>query len=292
MKRDSVNIIYEKVRGLEKNFYEVALYTMHVSEFKLLHYHDAFELGVCLSGGGVCMTDSGEIPFSAGDVQLILPFQPHYNITDREGTVWMFISIDPLKMSSPHVNIDVAYFAELAQKIDTSGVFTKKQHPEIHRLITDIADIFQGEARGDIALSDILTLKFSELLVLLSHNSTVSVDSYSGYKKNRSVLSAMNYVSSAIDNGRQPTVSGMAEACFMSESYFRKLFKASAGETPKSYILRIQTGAAATVLASTDIPISKICTQYGFEDYSTFYRCFQQVYRMSPFEYRKKCRQD
>lgn len=292
MKRENVNIIYERVRALEKNFYWVTLYPMPVSEFKVLHYHEAFELGVCLSGSGKCMTDSDEMPFSAGDVQLILPFQPHYNITDREGAVWIFITVDLLKMSSPHLNIDVAYFAEIARKIDISGVFTKEGNPEIHRLITDIARIFQGEARENIALSDILTLKFTELLILLSHNKAHSVDSYGGQKKDRSVLPAMNYVSTSLDNGRRPTVAGMAEACFMSESYFRKLFKASTGESPKSYILRIQTGAAATMLATTNLSTSEIYTRCGFEDYSTFYRSFLQVYQASPAEYRKKCRQD
>lgn len=285
-----INTIYEGVGGLEHSFYSVSTYSMPPSELKFLHYHEVLELGICLEGSGVCCTDSGEVPYSKGDVQIILPFQPHYDITNEEDTLWIFISIDVMKMSSPHVSTDVAYFTELVRSMDISGVFSEKESPELHSRIRNIARLFQSGKGDGIAFSDILALRCAELLLFMSSIGNAKGDDLGGYKKNRSILPALNYVSESLKQGQRPTVSGMADSCFMSESYFRKVFRSATGESPKDYAVRMQTRASATLLASTEQTLSEISASCGFEDSSTFYRCFVRAYGVSPGEYRRRCK--
>lgn len=289
---DKINVVYKGVRGFEKNFYSLSVYSMPKQELKFLHYHGYMELGICLEGGGVCYTDKGEMPYEEGDVQLILPFQPHYNITDKDNTRWMFISIDLMKLSSKHVKLEPSYFLEMAQRIDVSGVFTRKDNPDIHCRIKDISSLFQSEISDNDIFSDLLTLRLAELIAHLSYNKAKKVDDYKAYKKNGSIIPAMNYVSYAIDAMNHPRVSEMADACFMSESYFRKVFASIMGESPKSYITRVQIQKAADLLATTELNLAEISEKCGFSDNSTFYRCFMKIYGVSPSEYRKKLKQD
>lgn len=285
-----INIIYESVGGLEHSFYSVSTYSMPRQELKFLHYHEVLELGLCLAGSGICHTDVGEAPYSKGDAQIILPYQPHYDVTDGEDTLWIFISIDVMKMSSSHVTTDAAYFTELVRRLDVSGVFSQSEHPELHRRIKDIAELFQSGGGDGIAFSDILSVRCAELLLFLSSIGDIKREDTGGYKKNRSILPALNYVSESLKQGQRPTVSGMADSCFMSESYFRKVFRSATGESPKDYAVRMQTRAAADLLAATDLTLPEIYTRCGFEDSSTFYRCFVRVHGTSPGEYRRKCK--
>ena len=292
MKNENIPAIHEKVGGLKKNFYALSFYSLPKQKLKFLHYHDCIEFGLCLEGSGVCFTDKGEMHYEAGDVQLILPFQPHYNITDNDNTKWMFISIDLRKLTSEHVKLEHSFFLEMAQRIDVSGVITEKANGDTHCRIKDMASLFNSDMLGKTIFFDVLTLKLAELIVYLSHNKANSVEDYRVYKKNASILPSMNYVSLSIDRGEKPKVPEMAAACFMSESYFRKVFLSVMGESPKSYIMRMQIQKAADLLAITDFPLTEISLQCGFEDNSTFYRCFMRIYGISPGEYRKKCRQD
>ncbi len=284
----NINVLYEGVGGFDNGFYSVSMYSMPRQELKFLHYHEVLELGVCLEGEGICYTDRGEIPYCAGDVQLIPPFCPHYDIALKDNALWMFISIDVSAMSSLRVSLDRAYFIELSQKLDTCRVFSKDE--AVHRNISEIAELFLREASESTRLADLLVLKTAELLERLAfdkrENDSVSVD----YKKNKSILPALNYVSASLKNGVRPLTRLMAESCYMSESYFRKIFTCATGESPKSYITRMQIQAAVSLLASTDLTIPEIYTQCGFDDNSTFYRCFMRIYKTSPGEYRKKCK--
>lgn len=292
MYNDKIKVVYKGVRGFDESFYSLSVYSLPKQELKFLHYHGYMELGVCLEGSGVCYTDKGEMKYEAGDVQLILPFQPHYNITDNDNTRWMFISVDLCRLSSKHVKLEPAYFLEMAQRIDVSGVFKKAEAPDIHYRISDISSLFQSKIADDDMFSDLLTVRLAELIAYLSCDKAKAIDDYKVYKKNSSIIPAMNYVSYAIDAMNRPKVSEMADACFMSESYFRKVFASVMGESPKSYVIRMQIQRAADLLSTTELTTAEISEKCGFSDNSTFYRCFMKIYGLSPNEYRKKCRQD
>ena len=62
----------------------------------LIHiYHSVLELGWCISGSGECYAEDQIFPFCSGDVQIIFPYQKHYN-RSQLGTPsrWYFINLD------------------------------------------------------------------------------------------------------------------------------------------------------------------------------------------------------
>ena len=181
---------------------------------------------------------------------------------------------------------ELAYFIELSQKINVSGVFTKDDHPRINRYITDIAALAQSDSTDHEASLDLIAAKIAILLIELAEIDSKSSSDTSGIKKNRGVLPAMQYVSESLQRDQHPTPGGMAEACFMSDSYFRKTFTSVMGESPKNYITRMQALKAARLLSETTAPIYDIASACGFEDNSTFYRSFMRIYGVSPSDYR------
>ncbi|MCY1700949.1 AraC family transcriptional regulator [Lelliottia sp. SL45] len=75
-----------------------------------------------------------------------------------------------------------------------------------------------------------------------------------------------------------------------SKFYLQRTFKSVTGEPIARYICRRKLGAAACLLRENDTGISDIALGLGFEDISTFYRCFRREFGLSPGEYRKRWR--
>jgi len=286
MSKNEIPVIYEEVTKNKNNFFTTSLYHLPQRKLSFLHYHDVVEIGVCLGGQGEYITTGEKRPYSAGDVQFIPPYSPHYDIATDNNTLWMFVNIDVPRISSPHLTPDPAYFIELSQKINVSGVFTKDDHPRINRYITDIAALAQSDSTDHEASLDLIAAKIAILLIELAEIDSKSSSDTSGIKKNRGVLPAMQYVSESLQRDQHPTPGGMAEACFMSDSYFRKTFTSVMGESPKNYITRMQALKAARLLSETTAPIYDIASACGFEDNSTFYRSFMRIYGVSPSDYR------
>lgn len=286
MNSQNLTVIFEQAARQHAKFYTTSLHPLLPKEQTFLHYHDVLELGVCLEGAGELLTETERIPYTVGDVQLILPYQPHYNVSFEETTLWMFMNIDVPRISSPHLMPDPAYLMELTRRITAGGIFTAQSGGSAHGLITDIAALMRSDTDNENA--DLLTAKLITLLLDLSRNDTQENSAWDNAKKHQSVLPAMHVVSKALQHGQRPTPCQMADACFMSESYFRKIFSAVMGESPKNYITRMQTQKAARLLATTNITIAEIAALCGFAEHSTLYRCFMRLYGMPPGAYRDK----
>lgn len=89
----------------------------------------------------------------------------------------------------------------------------------------------------------------------------------------------------------QITVEDMAKRCNLDRSYFAKVFKDTIGQSPQEFLIRYRMSKAATLLTTTDLPISAICVQVGYPNQLHFSRAFKNVYGMPPRAYRQNHRQ-
>lgn len=69
--------------------------------------------------------------------------------------------------------------------------------------------------------------------------------------------------------------------------HFLRLFKTAFNETPYQYLTRRRLETAQTLLTTTDLPITQVCYEVGFEDLSSFGRLFRQFFGLSPKAFRR-----
>lgn len=85
-----------------------------------------------------------------------------------------------------------------------------------------------------------------------------------------------------------------AEKAFISEVYFRKLFREKFGMAPKQYVLRYRIGHAASLILSGYFSLQEISARCGFRDYKHFTVQFKKIIGVSPscygYEYGAKCK--
>lgn len=72
-----------------------------------------------------------------------------------------------------------------------------------------------------------------------------------------------------------------------SVSYFSAFFKKETGESFVRYLTRIRMEHAKELLARTNLPVSQICTQVGYNDLKHFNQTFRKETDLSPGQYRK-----
>lgn len=286
MELSHIPVIFEYANKTKDRYYTPSLCHLWRTEIKYLHYHDILEIGICISGSGYCYANGQRIPFRAGDVQIFLPQQPHYNVSSDGNALWNFVNIDVPRITSPRLSPDPVFLINLMKSIRVSGIFSQSSAPSIHGYISDIIRLMQSPHSTDSAVSELIVAKITALLIELSQSEESNTTVISSSRANI-IAPALHLVSSAISHHHTVTVTDMAESCFMSESYFRKIFSSVMGESPKSYVVRQQIQKAAGLLVTTKDPISNIAARCGFEDVSTFYRRFVKIYGVSPTEYRR-----
>jgi AraC family transcriptional regulator len=78
------------------------------------------------------------------------------------------------------------------------------------------------------------------------------------------------------------TVSGIAQAVYMSPYHFARLFKESTGQSPHQYVVEARVRKARDLLTTGKFTISEVAYHVGFTDQSHLTRHFKRVFGLPP----------
>lgn len=79
----------------------------------------------------------------------------------------------------------------------------------------------------------------------------------------------------------------LAKSLAISERTLHRKLKASAGESPKSFITRVRLESAKALLNYPSSSIKRVALQCGYDDEGSFRRAFSQHIGMTPSAYRE-----
>lgn len=77
----------------------------------------------------------------------------------------------------------------------------------------------------------------------------------------------------------------IASKSFMSEVYFRKIFKAEYGTSPQKYIINLRIQKATELIETGDFSLKEVALMSGYNDYKYFSAEFKRLIGVSPSEY-------
>ncbi len=80
----------------------------------------------------------------------------------------------------------------------------------------------------------------------------------------------------------------IARAACLSRFHFLRLFRQAYGETPHRYLQRRRIEAARELLASTDLSVTEVCLEVGFESLGSFSSLFAREVGLAPMHYRRR----
>ncbi|MBQ8894494.1 MAG: helix-turn-helix transcriptional regulator [Clostridia bacterium] len=79
----------------------------------------------------------------------------------------------------------------------------------------------------------------------------------------------------------------LAQKCNVSASYLHKLFSEKLGQSPHDLLVNRRISAAKALLINSDLPLSEIAIDCGFNSQAYFSDCFRRKTGMTPGEFRK-----
>ena len=81
------------------------------------------------------------------------------------------------------------------------------------------------------------------------------------------------------------TIRACAAAAYISEVYFRRLFRAAYGCAPQAYLIRLRIARAVGLMSGGYYSIKEVATLSGYRDYKYFSTEFKRIKGVSPSEY-------
>lgn len=139
--------------------------------------------------------------------------------------------------------------------------------------------------KGDDHSLILANLELAKLLLLLSRYCKEEFDE----KYSALIAKAIHFIS---ENFRSNiSIDSVAVACDVSASHLSRAFRKETGVTPLSLLQRIRLGYALERIFSTNMKISDIAMESGFENSKNLNLAFQRVYNMSAGAFRSKYRE-
>lgn len=136
--------------------------------------------------------------------------------------------------------------------------------------------------------------KLLEVLHLLSRSTDYVLLSSGGFnprlddRASAILAEVFRYISENLSGDVR--LSRIARIAGMSETSFSRFFKEKTGNTFTRHITALRTGKACELLARTDMPITSISGEVGYDNLSNFNRAFRTSRGMTPSHYRRMAR--
>ena len=132
----------------------------------------------------------------------------------------------------------------------------------------------------------LISAKLSELFIEMYITCNSAQIPESEYRKN--IFSAITFIDENF--GKYITISDIAKAAMLSESFTYVQFKKQTGQTPHSYLLGRRLEHACLQLAFSDKTVCDISDECGFSNPNYLNNVFKKKFGITPVGYRKKFR--
>lgn len=274
------------------------------SEFKLRskhHWHDEIEMIYFKSGKYIidvnmdpyeinhecfCFINSGELhrlrSLTQDFEEKAIVFNPR---------MLRFMEYDPIEkyilepmaqyyLTFPRfLEADDPIFADFRREYEQFGsYFTQpsklKETSETGINMDDVVNLLKSK----LSLLNMLTL-------LIEHNHMNSYDQMAN-PRIESIKTVLSYISTHYQE--KLYIQDLSSLVNMNEQYFCRFFKKVIGKPPIEYINDYRLNKVISLLENTELPITEICMECGFNNIGNFQRLFKRKTGTTPLRYRKQ----
>ncbi len=222
-----------------------------------------------IDGTFTYIKDGKHITARAGDTVILDCYKPHeYYTNDSFESIWIHIS--------------GANSFELFEEVEkTDGNLIKcRDVNHVKKLLFRIYDSISGvNPPSELNISLDIYKIFAELL----NPQSIKSKGESNYED--SIQDVKNYIAENLNE--KLTVQRLANESHMSTSHFSRVFKQQTGFSPYDYVLITRLNKAKYLLQKTEMSVSSIAYETGFNSESNFICFFTDNEGISPGKFRK-----
>ncbi|MGA0334572.1 MAG: AraC family transcriptional regulator [Kiritimatiellia bacterium] len=252
------------------------------------HYHDFCELTIVSRGSAIHNLEGSESPVTAGDVFLLQGKQRHF-FHSRENLNLVNVMYDPEGIGLPEKELRrlpgyCAMFL-LEPTYRRQHRFASLLHLKRIPLAQVESIVARMEAESNAREAGYEAALLAKLLELIINLSRLYMQSET--TEARALLRVGHVIGSLESNyAKDWTLDEILHIAHMSKSNLMRVFKNATGQSPIEYLLRMRIQEAMKRLIHTDLSITEIAMDVGFNDSNYFSRQFRQALGQSPRDFR------
>ncbi len=256
-----------------------------------VHQHSSIELGYVVKGCSRQVFSNQEYQFYEGDFWISDCNCYHSDVyfPDELFTVYIGISSEVFDVlflesvgSSPIQQF--IYNALLKQKEKRQFLkFTPREDKKKARnLMEDIVDEIDGKQVG---MNSIVKGMLIRLLSLLSSEYDFLLANQEKAKMHELIY---NEVESYIRKNYQTvTIQNLIDRFHYNSDFYNRIIKENSGYTYSEFLKKVRLDHAESMLINSDLPVAEIIRKVGYQNKGYFYKIFEDLFHMTPVEYRK-----
>ena len=249
-----------------------------------VHWHDEFEI-IYVRSGFLTVSISGESYIGkTGEAFVVSPGNLHL-MGSQTGTVDYYTFLFPLKYIS--FRTDDMLDEKLLEPLNSGHLMicprVKDTAKELCEQLVDIYMAKKDESESKITTqvgTKIILLQF--ILEMWKKGFVIENDT-SG--RNTVEKEMVSYIQQNFTG--KISLREFGEQFHLSEKYISRYFKEHFHITLSQYVTYLRLEHAKQLLQDTDLPVTDVAMQSGYQNVSYFIRSFQKAYAVSPLKYRK-----
>lgn len=254
-----------------------------------VHWHEEVEVIIVIDGSCDYRIDLDKFTINKGDILIVSPQALHsFNLIPENTMTWVsfVFNINMLKSSDTDGTL-LKYIAPILNHEHELPYLINKNNSCYNKILYLIEYIlfcyYEKEIAYELELKSLLFNLFSILYKnnLINKQSTKSSLTFNTTDKIKIIL---NYINEHF--AEDISINTLATLCDYSEYHFMRFFKKHIGLTCIQYINNLRLEKASILLTSSNMPITDISLDVGFDNLSYFNKLFKRKYKLTPKEFR------
>jgi len=249
-----------------------------------VHWHDEFEI-IYVRSGFLTVSISGESYIGkTGDAFVVSPGNLHL-MGAQTGTVDYYTFLFPLKYIS--FRTDDMLDEKLLEPLNSGHLMicprVKDTAKELCEQLIEIYEAKKDESESKITTQVRTKIILLQFILEMWKKGFVIENDTSG--RNTVEKEMVSYIQQNFTG--KISLREFGEQFHLSEKYISRYFKEHFHITLSQYVTYLRLEHAKQLLQDTDIPVTDVAMQSGYQNVSYFIRSFQKAYAVSPLKYRK-----
>ncbi|GGE30301.1 hypothetical protein GCM10011391_06100 [Pullulanibacillus camelliae] len=261
----------------------------HVDNYFPAHRHDFLEFSLVLEGEGSETINGKTHPLSPGTFTFVSPYQIHdiHTYTDHPLILYNCNFDLELIMDSgqkDHGLTRLLYNGMDAEERPSFIQLDQDQFPPFKAILDNIYQEYQSKAPWRNLL---IKAKVIELLIHFDRlrQEENSLSKVTTKQANGMIWPIVHYIHSHFNE--DITLSRLSDLFKVSVPYLSEQFKRQVGLNFINFLHEVRIRHACSLLLSTDMPVTDIAAEVGYQSFNTFSRVFRQRKRLTPTAYRR-----
>lgn len=253
---------------------EISFERKKLNQPSTVHWHDFYELDIILSGHGRTFINGQEHTFQEGTVVFMSPSDFHDFYSDE-------VEIFNIHFSEESVDSELLHtLIHLNSRISCLDDACMQSMMSLCSLCENVT---MGKAYRKLYYKKLL-----ESMLILFLQGTDD-EKYEASRSEPDIIQQI-VIYANTHFAENPMLKDIADAFHMNENYLCSLFKRYMGENYKSYIRKLKLTHAEKLISFTNLSVTEIALNCGYNTLSHFNREFKSMFHVTPLERRKMFR--